>query len=223
MRADVSVAAPGEGGGSQRDFSLHLTPVRRHGGEIVGHALLLHDVSETVELLGRLEQLASRDQLTGLLSRKAWNGAAEHELMRARRYGYGLGIALVDLDQLRLVNDSCGQGVGDELLRAASSACTQALRPFDIVGRMGSDEIAVLLPHLTAGEAEEVGRRLRDAVGAVQVICGEESRVVTACVGVAAVEHLSDEMLSGLLHQVEAALRAAKQEGPGQVACAWEC
>ena len=72
VRADVSVAVPGDDGGSQRDFTLHLTPVRSHGGEVVGHALLLHDVSESVELLARLERLASRDELTGLLSRKAW-------------------------------------------------------------------------------------------------------------------------------------------------------
>lgn len=222
VRARVSVTAPGDEGGSQRDFTLHLTPVRSHGGEVVGHALLLHDVSESVELLGRLERLASRDELTGLLSRKVWQDEAEHELMRARRYRYGLGVALLDLDQLRLVNDARGQAAGDALLRTASAACQKALRPFDIVGRLGGDEIAVLLPHLTAAEAAVAGRRLRDAVGALQVTCGDDVLGITACVGVAAVEHLTDEMLSGLLHEVEQALRAAKQEGPGRVVCAWE-
>jgi diguanylate cyclase (GGDEF)-like protein/PAS domain S-box-containing protein len=223
VRARASVAVPGDEGGSRCDFTLHLTPVRSHGGEVVGHALLLHDVSESVELLGRLERLASRDELTGLLSRKVWQDEAEHELMRARRYRYGLGVALLDLDQLRLVNDARGQAAGDELLRAVSAACQKALRPFDIVGRLGGDEIAVLLPHLTAAEAGEAGRRLRDAVGALQVTCGEDVLGITACVGVVAVEHLTDEMLSGPLHQVEQALRAAEQEGPGRVVCAWEC
>ncbi len=223
VRADVSVAVPGDDGGSRRDFTLHLTPVRSHGGEIVGHALLLHDVSESVELLERLERLASRDELTGLLSHKVWLDEAEHELMRARRYGYGLGLALLDLDQLRLVNDACGQAGGDELLRAVSAACQKALRPFDIVGRLGGDEIAVLLPHLTAAEAGEAGRRLRDAVGALQIARGEHVLGISACVGVVAVRHLTDEMLSALLHQVEGALRDAKQEGPGRVVCDGEC
>ena len=222
VRADVSVVVPGDEGGSQRDFTLHLTPVRSRGGEVVGHALLLHDVSESVELLARLERLASRDELTGLLSRGVWKDEAEHELMRARRYRYGVGVALLDLDQLQLVNDAGGQAAGDALLRAVSAACQKAVRPFDIVGRVGSDEIAVLLPHLTAAEAGVAGRRLRDAVGALQVTCGESLLGITACVGVAAVERLTDEMLSGLLHQVEEALRAAKQEGPGQVVCDWE-
>lgn len=190
---------------------------------MVGHALLLHDVSKSVELLGRLERLASRDELTGLLSRTVWHDAAERELMRARRYRYGLGVALLDLDQLRLVNDAGGQAVGDELLRAVSAACQKVVRPFDILGRVGGDEIAVLLPHLSAAEAGEAGRRLRDAIGALQVAGGEDALGVTACVGVAAVERLTDGMLSGLLHQVERALGTAKRQGPGRVVCAWEC
>jgi len=222
VRARVSVAVPGDEGGSQRDFTLHLTPVRRRGGEVVGHALLLHDVSESVELLGRLERLASRDELTGLLSRGVWKDEAEHELMRARRYRYGLGVALLDLDRLRLVNEARGQAAGDALLRAVSVACQKAVRPFDVVGRVGGDKIAVLLPHLTAAEVAAVGRRLRDAVGALKVACGEDVLGITACVGVVAVEHLTDEMLGGLLQQVEEAVRAAKREGPGRVVCASE-
>ena len=130
VRADVSVAAPGDEGGVQRDFTLHLTPVRRRGGEVVGHALLLHDVSESVELLARLERLASRDELTGLLSRKVWLDTAEHELLRAQRYRYGLGIALLDLDQLRLVNDARGHADGDALACCGDGlrACSPAVR-----------------------------------------------------------------------------------------------
>jgi diguanylate cyclase (GGDEF)-like protein/PAS domain S-box-containing protein len=222
VRADVSIALPGDEGGTQRDFTLHLTPVRSRCGEVVGHALLLHDVSESVELRERLEHLASRDELTGLLSRKAWQEEAEHELMRARRYRYGLSVALLDLDQLALVNDVCGQAAGDELLRSAAAACRRVLRPFDIVGRVGSDEIAMLLPHLTPAEAAAVGRGLRDAVGALQATCNSEVLCISVCVGVAAVEHLTDEMLSGLMHEVEGALLLAKQKGRGRVMCAWE-
>jgi diguanylate cyclase (GGDEF)-like protein/PAS domain S-box-containing protein len=223
VRADVSVSVPGDGGGSQRDFTLHLTPVRSRGGGVVGHALLLHDVTESVELLGRLEVLAARDELTGLLSRRVWHDEAEHELMRARRYGYGLGIALLDLDRLQAVNDDHGHAAGDALLRAVAAACQKVLRPFDILGRLGSDEIAVLMPHLTSEETSEAGARLRDAVAGLQVPWGEQAVHITACVGVAAVDRLSDEMLSGLLHQAERALRTAQTAGAGLVERAWMC
>jgi diguanylate cyclase (GGDEF)-like protein len=222
VRANVAVVAPGDDGWVQRDYTLHLSPVRSRRGEVVGHALLLHDVSESVELLGRLERLAARDELTGLLLRRVWQDEADHEVMRARRYSYGLGLALLDLDQLRLVNEAGGQAAVDAALRAASTACGKVLRPFDIVGRLGDDEIVALMPHVSAAEAGEAGRRLRDAVGALRIDCGEVELGITACVGVSAIEHLTDEMLSRLLREAESALRAARQHGPGRVVCAWE-
>ena len=221
VRANVSVVAPGDEGWVQRDYTLHLSPVSSHRGEVVGHTLLLHDVSESVELLARLERLASRDELTGLLLRGVWREAADHELMRARRYSYALGLVLLDLDRLQPVNDAGGQGASDEVLRAVSAACQKVLRPFDIVGRLGDGEIAAMLPHLSPAESLEVGRQLRDAVGALRIDCGEGEIGTTACVGVAAVEHLTDEMLPRLLREAESALRAAKQKGQGRVVCSW--
>jgi hypothetical protein len=63
---------------------------------------------------------------------------------------------------------------------------------------------------------------MRDAVGALRIDCREGALAVTACVGVAAVEHLADEMLSLLLHEAETAVRVAKREGPGRVVCSWQ-
>jgi len=106
VRADVSVMMPGDG--ARRDFSLGLTPVRSRGGHVVGHALLLHDVTESARLLERLGELTTRDELTGLLSQRTWREDAATELLRARRYGYGVGMLLLDLDQLDAVNSPAG-------------------------------------------------------------------------------------------------------------------
>ena len=222
MRADVSIAVP-EDGGRQREFSLVLTPVRTAAGRVVGHALTLHDVTDSAELLSRLGELSSRDELTGLLSRHAWQEEAEHEFMRAVRYGYGLGVAVLDLDGLRRVNDAFGQTAGDAALRALAAACRHSLRPFDLVGRLGSDEVGVVLPHLDAEEALAAAVRLRDAVAALRVPAGEDVVELTACVGVASTEHSGTDLLPALLHQAEAALRAARADGPGRVACSWSC
>lgn len=222
VRADVSVSVPEEGG-RQREFTLHLTPVRSRGGKVVGHALLLHDVTESVELLGRLEQLASRDELTGLLSRRAWQEEVEHEFVRAARYGYGLGLVLLDVDGLQRVNDVCGQEAGDAVLRALAATCRHALRPFDVLGRLESDQVAALLPHLDALEAQAMGERLRDAVGALNVTCGDDIVHITACVGVASLQGPSGVLLPTLLHEAECALRVAQGEGAGRVACSWLC
>ena len=222
MRADVSIAVP-EDGGRQREFTLVLTPVRTAAGRVVGHALTLRDVTESVELLSRLGELSSQDELTGLLSRHAWQEQADHEFMRAVRYGYALGIAVLDVDGLQGVNDTYGQSAGDAVLRTLAAACKHTLRPFDLVGRLGSDEVGVLLPHLTAEETLEAGRRLRDAAGRLRVPAGEQVVEVSVCVGVASTEHSGTDLLPALLHQAEGALRSARSGGPGQVAGSWDC
>ena len=222
MRADLSISLP-EDDGRQREFSLVLTPVRTAAGRVVGHALTLHDVTESAEMLSRLGELSSRDELTGLLSRHAWQEQADHEFMRAVRYGYGLGVAVLDLDGLQRVNDAYGQATGDAVLRALAAACRHSLRPFDLVGRLGSDEVGIVLPHLTAAEAFEVGRRLRDAVADLRVPAGGAVIELTACVGVASTDHSGTDLLPALLHQAETALRSARGAGPGEVACSWSC
>jgi diguanylate cyclase (GGDEF)-like protein/PAS domain S-box-containing protein len=222
MRADISIAVPEEGH-EGREFTLVLTPVRTAAGRVVGHALTLHDVTESAELMARLGELSSRDELTGLLSRHAWQEQGDHELVRAVRYGYGLGLVVLDLDGLQRVNNAYGQATGDAVLRALAVACRHSLRPFDLVGRLGSDEVGVVLPHLTAAETVEAGLQLRDAVGRLRVPAGADVVQLTACVGVACIEHSATELLPALLHQAEAALGAARAQGPGQVACAWDC
>jgi diguanylate cyclase (GGDEF)-like protein len=222
VRADISVALPEEGG-RQREYTLFVTPVRTRSGRIVGHALTLHDVTDSAELLTRLEQLSSRDELTGLLSRRAWQEQADHEFLRAARYGYSLGLVLLDVDGLQSVNESYGQDTGDSVLRALAGTCQHALRPFDVVGRLGSDEVAVLLPHLSAAEALAAAERLRDAVSGLRVPGGDGVVTVSACLGVASTEHLTGELLPSLLHLAESALRSARSAGHGQVACAWTC
>ncbi len=222
LRADVSIAVP-EDGERPREFTLVLTRVRTAAGRVVGHALTLHDVTESAELLARLGELSSQDELTGLLSRHAWQEQAEHELMRAVRYGYGLGVAVLDLDGMGAVNEAYGQATGDAVLRAMAAACRHALRPFDLVGRLGSDEVGVVLPHLTAAEALEAGRRLHDAIGNLRVPAAEQVVEPTACVGVASTDHSGTDLLPALLFQAETALRAARAAGPGSVACSWDC
>ena len=180
-------------------------------------------MTDAAELRTRLEQLSSRDELTGLLSRHAWQEQADHEFLRAARYGYSLGLVLLDVDGLQSVNESYGQDTGDSVLRALAGTCLHALRPFDVVGRLGSDEVAVLLPHLSAAEALAAAERLRDAVSGLRVPGGDGVVTVSACIGVASTEHLTGELLPSLLHLAESALRSARSAGHGQVACAWTC
>jgi diguanylate cyclase (GGDEF)-like protein len=107
---------------------------------------------------------AITDGLTGALNRRGFTESAERELERARRYGHPVALAYVDVRGLKTVNDSEGHGAGDRLLREVALLLSQSARTHDLVGRMGGDELAVLLAEQSATGADAMSRRVREQV-----------------------------------------------------------
>ena len=222
--AELSMSLPGDGpAGSElpesRHFALALTAVRGRTGTLLGHSVLLHDVTHSVELLRQVERLATTDPLTELLTRKAFLELGEREMTRARRQGFAVWLVVLDLDHFALVNDLHGTDAGDEVLRAVASACRRILRAFDLVGRFGGEEFAMLLPHLSRGEATEVAERLRLTIEGLAVWRDDQLVSVTASVGLAGTERAEGEYLNDLLAPAEVALRTAREEGFNRVVC----
>jgi diguanylate cyclase (GGDEF)-like protein len=218
--AELSVALPGDAAGGlpeSRHFTLALTAVRTSGGRVLGHSVLLHDVTRSVELLRQVERLATTDPLTELLTRKAFLELGEREMTRARRQGFPMWLVKLDLDHFALVNDLYGSDVGDEVIRAVAGACRRILRAFDLVGRFGGEEFVMLLPHLSAVEAEEIAERLRQTVEALAVWKDDQLVTVTASVGLAGTERTDHEFLNDLLAPADSALRRAREDGGNRV------
>jgi diguanylate cyclase (GGDEF)-like protein len=109
-------------------------------------------------------RLAASDPLTGALNPRAFDAVAERELMRALRYGRPLGLAYLDLDGFKRVNDTLGHSVGDRLLQALVAELRAQVRPSDVVARMGGDEFAILMPETTFEQAEVALERIRERV-----------------------------------------------------------
>jgi diguanylate cyclase (GGDEF)-like protein len=107
---------------------------------------------------------AATDQLTGILSRRGFMESAERELERARRYGHPLALAYVDVRGLKAVNDSEGHLAGDRLLREVAVLLSQSARAHDLVGRVGGDELVVLLAEQAEPGAAAMTRRIRAKV-----------------------------------------------------------
>jgi diguanylate cyclase (GGDEF)-like protein len=121
-------------------------------------------LEERERLVDKLRATAMRDQLTGLANRRASDERLAYELRTAGRSARPLSVAVVDLDKLKLVNDSYGHAQGDRLIQRCAQALRIAARETDLIARLGGDEFLVLLPDCRATEAREVALRLLDAL-----------------------------------------------------------
>ena len=139
------------------------------------------DISHRHRLERRLRHLAEHDPLTGVPNRRAWEAQVPQAIEDAQRTGAPLGVALLDLNGFKAVNDTHGHDAGDRVLREVAAAWRSQLRDSDLLARLGGDEFAVLLPDCGEQDLEELARRLRTAlhyeagcsVGAVTWVPGE--------------------------------------------------
>ena len=161
---------------------------------------------------------ASRiDTKTGLLNVSTWESEAEREISRAVRTRSPLAIAMLDIDHFKVVNDSYGHLAGDKALRAVTGVLREQLRSYDLAGRFGGDEFALLLPQTRETQALGIAERLRTRIAAMSIPVGEDATAgprvrLTVSVGVVSLDRIGPE-LSDLLAAADAALYLAKQTG----------
>lgn len=122
---------------------------------------------EREKLLAQVEQLARTDPLTSLPNRRAWQARLVEELRRAARQGTPLAVVIVDLDELKVINDVGGHEAGDRVIRQATAGWKTALRETDFIARLGGDEFGALLPNCPEDLALGVQERMREAAPSV--------------------------------------------------------
>jgi diguanylate cyclase (GGDEF)-like protein/PAS domain S-box-containing protein len=182
LRLDEYVLAARDG--SVRDVALTASPVVREG-VVAGAVVVLRDVRERKALEQRLVHQAFHDPLTGLPNRALFLDRLEHARARSLRDLSTQAVLFVDMDRFKVVNDSLGHRIGDQVLRTAAERIVGVLRPADTVARFGGDEFTVLLE--TVGDATEPARtaeRILDALRTPMVVGGRDV-VVTASIGIA--------------------------------------
>lgn len=193
-------------------------------GAVIGTAGTIVDISDRVALAAHAEEarrraereaqaallLAATDELTGLASRRAFLGMLEQVLEEARDTGTDVAIALFDIDHFKQVNDQFGHLAGDDVLQSVARLARRSVRDCDLVGRLGGEEFAILMPGASMAQAVAVGERLRAA-------CAAEShpscpgRLVTISVGVATANAASTT--NQLIQEADEALYRAKNSG----------
>ncbi len=167
-------------------------------------APLLDAMLQRVRRIEELERLAGHDPLTGIANRRVFREALDRELARVRRHGGSVGVVLLDLDELKLLNDRFGHATGDEAIIKTARRCRATVRAGDLVARLGGDEFAVVLPETDALGARMASLRLRLAVESEQV----RSRPLRVSVGSASSQGEMDA--EALLHAADRDLYADK-------------
>ena len=162
----------------------------------------------------RLQEQATIDALTRLLNRRTGLERGEAAVARAAATGYGLAVALVDIDHFKRVNDEHGHAVGDDVLVTVARRMESALRDGDLLCRYGGEEFLVVLPHASAAQSEAVADRLLEAVRQHPVMTGTGPLPVTVSVGLTM--WVRGEQLSRTLARADDALYAAKDGGRNQ-------
>lgn len=148
-----------------------------------------------------MEQLARSDALTGLPNRRGWQAGLHREDVRRARHGYDVAVVVVDLDELKPVNDQFGHAMGDEVIRAAAETLRGLVRGEDLLARTGGDEFGILAVHCTAG-VESLRQR---------VVAGLAEAGVRASVG-AALAQRPDGNLLAAWQQADLLMYQAKRE-----------
>lgn len=163
-----------------------------------------------------LESLTTTDMITGVCNRHHFLSLFQHEFVRARRHGSPLSLLVLDLDFFKQINDGYGHAVGDEALRAFARASGGCLREMDVIGRLGGEEFAVLLPNAEIDQAQAVAERIRAAVDRISIDSEFGTVRFTTSIGVTRNAD-QDASIDVLLTRADAALYTAKAAGRNRV------
>ena len=169
---------------------------------------------QALQLREALARLARTDPLTALANRRGFDEALAREHARHRRGGPDMSLLLVDIDHFKAVNDSWGHQAGDAALRRLGLLLSTRFRTMDVVGRIGGEEFAVLIPDCAAGRARQRAAELCDAV---RVETESWEHPITVSVGVATSEH-PETTPAELYAAADSALYAAKAAGRDRIA-----
>lgn len=201
--------------GSVRNLDVHVSGLRDRRGRPVGTLALIRDITERKQLESELARLATVDPLTGIGNRRKLEEVAQRELNRRRRTGQPLSIAVIDVDNLKLINDAAGHESGDLALQAVATVLASASRASDLVVRMGGDEFALLLPDSDLARAAAAAERIRVLVRE-RAAADPVLQHLSVSIGVAeatGAQHTADD----LLRAADGALYAAKAAGRNRV------
>lgn len=202
-------------------FDVRVNNITKKNNAHIGRVIAFRDITERVELFNQVQALAVQDSLTGIFNRRSFMEFSKREIYRVlRNPGFAVSLVMIDLDNFKAINDQFGHPVGDKALVAFTATIQKQLREFDIFGRVGGEEFAILLADTDVETAVHITERLRAAVEALRIQADKKREVsITASFGVVSSMQLrkKDIEIDSMLDLADRALYKAKQKGRNQV------
>ena len=193
-----------------------VSAIRDRSGRAVGSILVFRDVTQSQLLAQQLRWQATHDQLTGLINRREFEHGLEQMIENARVRGGSNALLYIDLDQFKVVNDTCGHVAGDELLRQLATILGQRLRGTDVLARLGGDEFGVLLHGCPGDHARRIASNLLDAVRDFRFVWKEKVFEIGLSIGLVEIDPNNHDVAS-ILSSADEACYSAKENGRNRV------
>ncbi|HIL91679.1 MAG TPA: EAL domain-containing protein [Cycloclasticus sp.] len=191
-------------------------PIKNEQGDALGLVITFHDISDAHNLKLQLKYQATHDGLTGLLNRVEFDRRLQGVLNSSSNQQATHALIYIDLDQFKVVSDTCGHPAGDELLKQLSSLISPQVRGRDTLARIGGDEFAVLLEYCPQRVSIKISETLLQTIQGFQFLWGEKSFDVGASMGVVYFS-VVDGVLNDPLHIAEKACYKAKELGRNRI------
>jgi diguanylate cyclase (GGDEF)-like protein len=185
-------------------------------GEVMGVVLVFKDVSEARKLSQQVSYEATHDPLTGLVNRTELERRLQRVLETALTQSTENAFCYLDLDQFKLVNDTCGHVAGDELLRQLGRLLEQHIRKRDTLARLGGDEFGLLIEHCSITEARGIAESLINTLGDFSFPWEDHSFNIGVSIGLVSVDHQSKSM-GEILRAADSACYIAKEQGRNRI------
>ena len=198
--------------GTEYAIENSAAPIRVEENNILGVVLVFRDVTEPRKLSQEIHYRATHDVLTELINRQEFERRLQRVRDTAEQEGSENVLCYIDLDQFKVVNDTCGHVAGDELLRQISSLMMSLVRQRDSLGRLGGDEFGLLMEHCSIKEAKRIGTKIIDSVRQHNFTWDGEYFTIGVSIGIVSILKASQN-IDDLMKAADAACYTAKEKG----------
>jgi diguanylate cyclase (GGDEF)-like protein/PAS domain S-box-containing protein len=191
---------------------ITVAPIRGKNGEIKGCVLVAHDVTELHNMTRKLDYQASHDDLTGLINRREFEKRLSQTLDNARIDNQQHALVYMDMDNFKIVNDSCGHLAGDELLKQFCSTIKVHVRNTDTFARLGGDEFAILLTGCPIEQAKNIATDIQNRLQSFRFQWNDRSFEIGVSMGIAVIDNETGSTTE-VLNNADTACYVAKNAG----------